>query len=153
MSLPGISSRLHAAELAAGLIVGSGAFVPAFAANDESAPAAHSEDTGTLVLSDAGASARVEFRLKGGKYIKQPVGSTTGKRVVADSWITTRVNADLLADGISKGFEVNVATMNGVVFLSGTLASEDAIDHARDISAKVEGVRSVDTSALFVFGR
>lgn len=151
MSLSRLPLRVHAALLAAGLIVG--AVAPASAADDEPQPTAQSEDADAVVLSDAGASATVEFRLKGGKYIKQPEGGTTGKRVVADSWITTRVNADLLADGISKGFEVNVATMNGVVFLSGTLASEDAIDHARDIAAKVEGVKSVDTSALFVFGR
>lgn len=142
-----------AALLAAGLIVGSGAGVTAFAAGDEPEPTAHGEDADAVLLSDAGASATVELRLKGGKYIKQPEGSATGKRVVADSWITARVKAELLADSAGEGFEVNVATMNGVVFLSGTLASEDAIDHVKDIAARVEGVKSVDTSALVVFGR
>lgn len=70
------------------------------------------------------------------------------KRVVSDSWITTKVKSEILADSVSKGFEVSVDTMNGVVVLKGTLANQDAIDHVKDIAAKIEGVKSVDTSAL-----
>lgn len=77
----------------------------------------------------------------------------SGKRVLSDSWITTKVKSELLADSVSKGFEVNVDTMNGVVVLKGSLATEDAIDHVRDIASKIEGVKSVDTSALVVFGK
>lgn len=72
------------------------------------------------------------------------------KRVASDSWITTKVKSDLLADSMSKGFDVNVVTTHGVVVLKGTLTSQDAIDHVKSVAEKVEGVKSVDTSALTV---
>lgn len=75
------------------------------------------------------------------------------KRVVSDSWITTKVKTEILADSVSKGFEVNVDTTNGVVVLKGTLANQDAIDHVKDIAAKIEGVKSVDTTALGTKGK
>lgn len=75
------------------------------------------------------------------------------KRVVSDSWITTKVKTEILADSVSKGFEVNVDTTNGVVVLKGTLANQDAIDHVKDIAAKIEGVKSVDTTALGIKGK
>lgn len=81
---------------------------------------------------------------------KKAVANT--KRVVSDSWITTKVKSELLADNVSKGFDVSVDTMNGVVVLKGSLANQDAIDHVKDIAAKIEGVKSVDTSALGIKG-
>ena len=75
------------------------------------------------------------------------------KRVVTDSWITTKVKSEILADSISKGFEVSVETVHGVVVLKGTLANQDAIDHVKDIAGKVDGVKSVETSDLTVAGK
>ncbi len=75
------------------------------------------------------------------------------KRVVSDSWITTKVKSEMLADSVSKGFDVSVETVHGVVVLKGTLANQDAIDHVKDIAEKVDGVKSVDTSALTVAGK
>ncbi|HEX5127007.1 MAG TPA: BON domain-containing protein [Rhodocyclaceae bacterium] len=72
------------------------------------------------------------------------------KRVVSDSWITTKVKSEILADSVSKGFDVGVKTTHGVVALKGTLANSDAVDHVKDIAEKVDGVKSVDTSALKV---
>ena len=72
------------------------------------------------------------------------------KRVVADSWITTKVKSEMLADSVTKGFEVKVETMHGVVVLKGTLANQDAIDHIKDIAAKVDGVKSVNVAELTV---
>ncbi len=75
---------------------------------------------------------------------------TKAKRVLSDSWITTKVKAEILADSTNKGFEVNVNTVRGVVILEGRLDSQDAIDHVKDIAAKVEGVKSVDTKNLTI---
>ncbi|MHB1053048.1 MAG: BON domain-containing protein [Thiobacillus sp.] len=75
------------------------------------------------------------------------------KRVVSDSWITTKVKSEMLADSVSKGFDVSVETVHGVVVLKGILANQDAIDHVKDIAEKVDGVKSVDTSALTVAGK
>jgi len=76
----------------------------------------------------------------------------TTERVMSDSWITGKVKSGILADSLSKGFDVNVVTIHGVVVLKGQLANRDAIDHVKDIAEKVKGVKSVDTSALTVSG-
>jgi len=82
---------------------------------------------------------------------KEAVAS--GKRVMTDTWITTKVKSMIVADSVSKGFDVKVDTRGGVVMLKGVLASQDAIERVKGIAAKVEGVKSVDTSALFVAGK
>ena len=69
-------------------------------------------------------------------------------RVVSDSWITTKVKSEILADSVTKGFDVSVKTTHGVVVLKGQLPNEDAIDHVKDIAQKVDGVKSVDVTGL-----
>lgn len=75
------------------------------------------------------------------------------KRVVSDSWITTKVKSEILANSLTKGFDVSVKTSHGVVMLKGTLANEAAVEHVKSIAEKVEGVKSVDTSELKVAGK
>ena len=70
------------------------------------------------------------------------------ERVGSDSWITTKVKSEILADSVSKGFKVGVKTVNGVVMLSGVLPNDDAVAHVKDLAAKVEGVKSVRASHL-----
>ena len=70
------------------------------------------------------------------------------ERVGSDSWITTKVKSEIMADSVSKGFKVSVKTVNGVVMLSGVLPSNDAVAHVKDIAGKIEGVKSVETSQL-----
>ncbi|MES2490174.1 MAG: BON domain-containing protein [Pseudomonadota bacterium] len=72
------------------------------------------------------------------------------ERVVSDSWITTKVKSSLLADSVTKGFKISVKTVNHVVALSGTVDSQASIDHATDLAKQIEGVASVDASALVV---
>jgi hyperosmotically inducible periplasmic protein len=79
---------------------------------------------------------------------KKAVAKT--ERAVSDSWITTKVKSEILADSVSKGFDVTVTTIHGVVVLKGELDSRDAVLHVKDIAAKVDGVKSVDISALLV---
>lgn len=80
-------------------------------------------------------------------------GIDESKRVMSDSWITTKVKSHILADSLSKGFDVNVETMHGVVVLKGSLASQEAVNHVKRIAEKVEGVKSVDASGLSVSSR
>lgn len=72
------------------------------------------------------------------------------KQIASDSWITTKVKSELLADSLSKGFEVGITTLNGVVILTGELENADAIEHVKDIAGKIEGVKNVDVSALTI---
>lgn len=72
------------------------------------------------------------------------------ERAVTDSWITTKVKSEILANSVSKAFKVRVKTKQGAVALSGKLPNQDAIDLVKTIAEKVKGVKSVDTSALVI---
>jgi len=67
-----------------------------------------------------------------------------------DSQITTEVKSEIAKDALDRDLAIGVTTTQGVVALTGSLASQDAIDHVRDVAAKVRDVRSVDTSALII---
>lgn len=69
---------------------------------------------------------------------------------VTDSWITTKVKSDLLTSKNVPGTEVKVETVNGVVSLSGTVASQAEHDKAVRVTKGIKGVKSVDASALKV---
>jgi hyperosmotically inducible protein len=70
------------------------------------------------------------------------------ERVGSDSWITTKVKSQIMADSVSKGFKVSVKTVNGVVMLSGVLPNDDAVAHVKDLAEKVDGVKSVQALQL-----
>ena len=72
------------------------------------------------------------------------------ERAVSDSWITTKVKSEILANSLSKAFKVGVKTKRGVVSLKGKLPSQDAIDLVKMIAEKVKGVKSVDVSGLVI---
>lgn len=74
------------------------------------------------------------------------------ERVMSDSWITTKVKSEILANSVSKGFKVQVKTKHGAVALKGKLPTQDAVDLVKSIAEKVKGVRSVDTTGLAVAG-
>jgi hyperosmotically inducible protein len=72
------------------------------------------------------------------------------ERNVSDSWITTKVKSEILANSVSKAFKVGVKTKSGAVSLTGKLPTQDAIDLVKLISEKVKGVKSVDVSGLVI---
>lgn len=69
---------------------------------------------------------------------------------VTDSWITTKVKADLLTSKNVPGTEVMVETVNGVVTLKGTVASQAEHDKALRVTKGIKGVKRVDASGLKV---
>jgi hyperosmotically inducible protein len=115
-------------------------------------------DAKTLAINDAKqvqgvASVENDLRLPGTS--ESAPGNNSGtlaktKRAVSDTWITSKVKSKLLADSPSKALDVSVKTTHGVVALKGTLPDQNAADHVKDIAQKVNGVKSVDTSALTV---
>jgi hyperosmotically inducible protein len=121
--------------------------------------------TGTATSSDAKDEAeRLTKEVKGVKDVdnelKTPSSTEAGaktkavasdvKHEVSDSWITTKVKSELLADSLTKGFDIKVVTTKGVVVLSGKLPNEDAVKRSKEIAEKVDGVKSVDTKDLVV---
>jgi hyperosmotically inducible protein len=75
-------------------------------------------------------------------------GVTSTWPATSDSSITTEVKSEISADSVSRDIDIGVTTTNGVVVLTGTLATQDAIEHVKDVAEKVKDVKSVDISAL-----
>ncbi len=69
---------------------------------------------------------------------------------VTDSWITTKVKAEFLADEDIKGLDINVSTTNGVVTLAGQLDSQGLVDKAVKMAKAIKGVKNVDSTTLTV---
>ncbi len=67
---------------------------------------------------------------------------------VTDTWITTKVKADLATTEGIKSTEISVNTTNGVVTLIGVLGSETAVKKAVAVAKGIKGVVEVDASGL-----
>ncbi|HTX06254.1 MAG TPA: BON domain-containing protein [Stellaceae bacterium] len=60
-----------------------------------------------------------------------------------DSYITTKVKAELAADHDTKAREIHVTTIDGVVTLRGVVKSDAEKDRAERDAMRVKGVREV----------
>ncbi|HKE47876.1 MAG TPA: BON domain-containing protein [Rhodanobacteraceae bacterium] len=65
-----------------------------------------------------------------------------------DTWITTKVKAELATTEGVKSNDVTVKTVDGVVMLTGTLANDVAVKKAIAAAESVKGVKKVDHSGL-----
>ncbi|MEZ5544294.1 MAG: BON domain-containing protein [Lysobacteraceae bacterium] len=78
--------------------------------------------------------------------------SSSVGQAVDDTWITTKVKAELaVTDGV-KSTDISVKTVDGVVTLEGALPSELAVKKAIAAARSVKGVRQVDASSLVAHG-
>lgn len=69
------------------------------------------------------------------------------KAFVKDSIITTKIKSKLAADHITSVGRIHVDTdADGVVWLTGTARSQEAIDHAVSVAKDTEGVKGVHSS-------
>jgi len=84
------------------------------------------------------------------KPAKKPAAEATSAQPVNDTWITTKVKSSLLADTSVAGTKIDVDTVNGVVFLTGTAETKAQVDAAKKIAAGIEGVSKVDTAKVKV---
>ncbi|WP_412460741.1 BON domain-containing protein [Pseudomonas sp. SC11] len=79
----------------------------------------------------------------------QPVADA--KQETSDTWITTKVKADLLTEKGIPGSDIKVETAKGVVSLSskdGVTLTSAQKDTAVMIAKKIKGVKSVTAEAL-----
>ncbi|MCC5862240.1 MAG: BON domain-containing protein [Gammaproteobacteria bacterium] len=74
----------------------------------------------------------------------------TAGDVATDSWITTKVKSQLLADQEVSGFDISVETKDNVVYLSGEVEDQSQVNHAVEIAEDTEGVERVDSTSLRV---
>lgn len=108
-------------------------------------------ETATLAV-DGVASVDNQLQTPSGSTVAgkaKHVAAATGQ-ALHDSWITTKVKSEIVADGVSEGFDLSVETSNGVVVLKGRLPDQAALDHARTLAQQVKGVKGVDSSAVSV---
>ena len=71
------------------------------------------------------------------------------KQEGSDTWITTKVKADLLTEKGIPGTDIKVETNKGVVSLSSTVAVTDAQkEMAVNIAKKIKGVKAVSADGL-----
>jgi hyperosmotically inducible protein len=73
--------------------------------------------------------------------IKQ--GKHTAGQVMDDSALTAKVKSALIDDPATKAGDIKVETRQGVVQLSGFVATQEAKDAATKVAQAVEGVKSV----------
>ena len=72
----------------------------------------------------------------------------SSEQPVSDTWITTKVKAELATtEGVKSG-DISVTTKNGLVTLSGTVNSKAQVQKSIAAAKSVKGVRDVDASAL-----
>ena len=62
---------------------------------------------------------------------------------IDDSWITTKVKAEIFGEPSLKVTQITVETYKGVVQLSGFVESTASMDKAVEIARSVKGVSSV----------
>ncbi|WP_095114087.1 BON domain-containing protein [Pseudomonas sp. Irchel 3H7] len=74
---------------------------------------------------------------------------TQAKEATSDTWITTKVKADLVTEKGIPGTDIKVETNKGVVSLSSTTAvTESQKDVAVAIAKKIKGVKAVSADGL-----
>ncbi|MEO7052863.1 MAG: BON domain-containing protein [Rhodanobacter sp.] len=68
----------------------------------------------------------------------------------ADAWITTKVKTEFGTTKGVHGTDISVTTTDGVVMLSGNVASAKEKARAVRVAKKVKGVKSVNSADLMV---
>jgi hypothetical protein len=69
-------------------------------------------------------------------------GQTTGE-YVDDSVITSKVKARLFEDPATRGFGINVTTVDGVVYLTGLVDDRKEKNRAEELAQQTAGVKRV----------
>jgi len=78
----------------------------------------------------------------------QDANPSSSSQPTTDTWITTKVKAELAStDGVKSG-DISVTTVNGQVTLTGVVASNVVAKKAVAAARSVKGVTSVDSSGL-----
>ncbi len=83
------------------------------------------------------------------KGVNADHSATTGE-AVSDTWITTKIKADLASTKDLKSTDISVETNNGVATLTGTVPSDIEQKKAVAAAESVKGVKKVDSSGLKV---
>lgn len=80
-------------------------------------------------------------------------GKENAKSYADDKAIATRIKTALYADPMTKGTEIKVQSLNGVVELSGFVDNDTAKQRAGQIAASTSGVAKVYNNLILPTGR
>ena len=75
-------------------------------------------------------------------------GERTGG-YVDDSWVTTKVKSEMVADKAVDARHITVDTSNGVVTLAGTASNATQANQAANIAHSVKGVKQVQNNISY----
>ena len=70
----------------------------------------------------------------------------------SDRLTTDAVKSQIAADSAGQAANLSVTTINGVVILTGTVPSADAVEHVKQVVQQVKDVKGVDATAVRVSG-
>jgi hyperosmotically inducible protein len=73
----------------------------------------------------------------------QPKQERSAGKAIADTWITMKIHSQFVPEDALEDSDIDVDTRNGVVTLSGTVATEAGRSRAVAISKATDGVKSV----------
>lgn len=76
--------------------------------------------------------------------------SMDSQQPVNDTWITTKVKTKLTTTDGVDAMNISVDTVNGVVYLTGSLASDVEKKKAVAAAKSIQGVKQVDSSGLMI---
>ena len=79
---------------------------------------------------------------------KDTVDAMDSSQPGTDSWITTKVKAELASTANVSSMKISVDTVDGVVFLTGVVDSADNAAKAAAAAKTVKGVKKVDSTGL-----
>lgn len=96
-----------------------------------------------------GASGGVAFATQSTSADSGEHSSSLGQ-AASDTWITTKVKAELATTKGVESTDISVETKGGVVTLVGVLPSDTAVEKAVAAAKSVKGVKDVDDSGLKV---
>ena len=74
--------------------------------------------------------------------------SSDSGQPVTDTWITTKIKAELATTKGVDSMDVSVKTVDGKVTLTGVLKTDEAVKKAEAVAKSVKGVKDVDASGL-----
>ena len=112
-----------------------------------SAPSAAASNAAEELAEGVKGVSSVDNQIAAPSRLHDTAGKVSGK--VTDDWITTRIKTELFSDRTVQGdSNISVSTSDGVVTLTGTAISKDALDQAKSVASSVEGVKSVNASGL-----
>jgi hyperosmotically inducible protein len=91
-----------------------------------------------------GAAGIVSLGLVAGAANAQDTSSTKSDQPVTDSYITSKVKAELAKDSATKARHIHVTTKDGTVVLKGMVGSDQEKQQAEQDASGIKGVAHVE---------